>query len=264
MPPLRGTGFTEHDGDAAREARLASVPRTGRDQLADLRRTGRAALYHGFCTRGGCHVNAKGSTAVTTIPKAQATKRLARRHRGARHQRSTSTSNGRVSGVDYVKGGDRVLPAGRRRAAGQLHLRERAAAAALEVEGVPERARRTTTARSAGTTSATTPARRVTALFPLDLNNWYGLPAQGVAVDNWADDNFDHAGLDFIGGGNLWVYSDRRPIARRQHEHVRQGAALGLGVEGVHQAERRPLEHRLPAEDDAAVRGQLPRSRSRR
>ena len=52
----------------------------------------------------------------------------------------------------------------------------------------------------------------VTALFPFDLNNWYGLPAQGVAVDNWADDNFDHAGLDFIGGGNLWVYSDRRPI----------------------------------------------------
>lgn len=52
----------------------------------------------------------------------------------------------------------------------------------------------------------------VTALFPFDINNWYGLPAQGVAVDNWADDNFDHSGLDFIGGGNLWVYSDRRPI----------------------------------------------------
>src|SRR5439155_9638812 len=51
------------------------------------------------------------------------------------------------------------------------------------------------------------------ALFPFDLNNWYGLPAQGVAVDNWADDNFDHASLDFIGGGNLWIYSDRRPIA---------------------------------------------------
>ena len=52
----------------------------------------------------------------------------------------------------------------------------------------------------------------VTALFPWNLNAWYGLPAQGVAVDDWADDNFDHGGLDFIGGGNLWVYSDRRPI----------------------------------------------------
>src|SRR5207245_8551216 len=52
----------------------------------------------------------------------------------------------------------------------------------------------------------------VTALFPWNLNTWYGLPAQGVAVDNWADDNFDHASLDFIGGGNLWVYTERRPI----------------------------------------------------
>jgi gluconate 2-dehydrogenase alpha chain len=53
----------------------------------------------------------------------------------------------------------------------------------------------------------------VTALFPMNLNNWYGLPAQGVSIDDWADDNFDHAGLDFVGGGNLFLYSDRRPIA---------------------------------------------------
>ncbi len=53
----------------------------------------------------------------------------------------------------------------------------------------------------------------VLALFPHRLNRWYGLPAQGVAIDDWADDHFDHAGLDFIGGGNLWVYSDRRPIS---------------------------------------------------
>ena len=53
----------------------------------------------------------------------------------------------------------------------------------------------------------------VTALFPFNINTWYGLPAQGVAVDNFADDNFDHGGLDYIGGGNLWVMSDRRPIA---------------------------------------------------
>ena len=52
----------------------------------------------------------------------------------------------------------------------------------------------------------------VSALFRSNTSSWYGLPAQGVAVDDWADDNFDHSGLDFIGGGNLWVYSDRRPI----------------------------------------------------
>jgi gluconate 2-dehydrogenase alpha chain len=55
-------------------------------------------------------------------------------------------------------------------------------------------------------------ASTLTALFPWNLNNWYGMPAQGIAVDNWADDNFDHSAVDFIGGGNLWAYSDRRPI----------------------------------------------------
>jgi hypothetical protein len=44
----------------------------------------------------------------------------------------------------------------------------------------------------------------VTALFPFDINNWYGLPAR-VAVDDWADDNFDHSGLDFI-AGNLGLF----------------------------------------------------------
>ena len=91
----------------------------------------------------------------------------------------------------------------------------------------------------------------VAALFPFDLNNWYGLPAQGIAVDNWADDNFDHSGLDFIGGGNLWVYSDRRPIGAASMSTFGKAPDLGLGVEVVHQAECRSLEHRLPAEDDA-------------
>ena len=53
----------------------------------------------------------------------------------------------------------------------------------------------------------------VTALFPFDIKAWYGLPAQGVAIDNFADDNFDHSSYDFIGGCNLWAMSDRRPIA---------------------------------------------------
>ena len=30
-------------------------------------------VYHGYCGRGGCHISAKNSTAVTTIPEAQKT-----------------------------------------------------------------------------------------------------------------------------------------------------------------------------------------------
>jgi gluconate 2-dehydrogenase alpha chain len=67
----------------------------------------------------------------------------------------------------------------------------------------------------------------VTALFPKDLNNWYGLPAQGIAIDDWADDNFDHSALDFIGGGNLWVYSDRRPIGAASMDTWKKAPSWG-------------------------------------
>ena len=98
----------------------------------------------------------------------------------------------------------------------------------------------------------------------MNLNNWYGLPAQGVAVDDWADDNFDHSALDFIGGGNLFVYSDRRPIGAASMNTFGKAPQWGSAVEGVRQAERRSLARRVHPEDDAAVRGQLSRSRSRR
>ena len=103
MPPLRGTGFTEHDGGRRAEARLASVPRASRGETRSYQsRAG--CVYHGFCSRGGCHINAKGSTAVTTIPKAQATKRLTVVPKRT-SRRLKSDRNGRATGVKYVKGG---------------------------------------------------------------------------------------------------------------------------------------------------------------
>ena len=127
---------------------------------------------------------------------------------------------GRVTGVTYRDRRRGVLPAGEGRSAGQPHLRKHQAPAAVEIQGVPPTVCPTITGRSAGTTSATIRAAGVSALFPFDLEEpWYGLPAQGVAVDDFADDNFDHSGLDFIGGGNLWVMSDRRPIAAAGGKH---------------------------------------------
>jgi gluconate 2-dehydrogenase alpha chain len=210
MPPLRSTGFTELMSDAARKLGLHPFP--GPAAINSRTYQNRAACaFHGYCNRGGCHIRAKGSTAVTTIPKAQETGRL-----DVVTQATITTievdNEGRVSGVNYVKEGTEYF-----QPADVVLL------AAYVYENV--RLLRLSTSRaypnglsnnhgqvgqhyfSHNTTAA------VTALFPRDLNNWYGLPAQGVAVDNWADDNFDHSGLDFIGGGNLWVYSDRRPIA---------------------------------------------------
>jgi gluconate 2-dehydrogenase alpha chain len=209
MPALRGTGFTDMMGEAARKLGWHAFP--GPAAINSRTYENRAACaYHGYCSRGGCHIRAKGSTAVTTIPKAQQTGRL-QVVTEATVTRIDADGNGRVTGVTYVKGGEEYV---------------QPAAAVLLASYVYENVRMlllsTSPAYPKGLSNNHGQVGRhymshnqgaaVTGLFPRDINNWYGLPAQGVAVDNWADDNFDHAGLDFIGGGNMWVYSDRRPI----------------------------------------------------
>ncbi len=209
MPPLRGSGFTELMSDAARG--LGWHPFPGPAAIASRTYDGRAGcVYHGFCSRGGCHVDAKSSTLVSTIPKAMDTGRFSVVAR-ARVSRIEVDNDGRVRGVTYFKDGEEYF---------------QPADAVLLASYVYENVRMLLLSKSAAFPDGLSNNRGqvgrhyfthnhrgwVTALFPFDLNNWYGAAAQGVAVDDWADDNFDHAGLDFIGGGNLWVYTERRPI----------------------------------------------------
>ena len=209
MPPLRDSAFTAMMADAARK--LGWHPFAGPAAITSRAYDGRpACAYHGFCARGGCHIRSKSSTAVTTIPKAQQTKRFEVVTEAVVTTVDVDRS-GRVRGVNYVKGGaeyfqpaDVVLLASYVYENVRLLLVSKSAAFPNGLSNNHGQVGRHYFSHNQGAP--------VTALFPRDLNNWYGLPAQGVAVDDWADDNFDHGKLDFIGGGNLWVYSDRRPI----------------------------------------------------
>ena len=210
MPPLRGTGFSEMMATAARKLEWHPFP--GPAAINSRTYQNRAGCaYHGYCNRGGCHVSAKGSTAVTTIPKAQETGRLK-----VVTQATVTTveadTDGRVSGVNYLKNGveyfqpaDVVLLASYVYENVRVLLLSKSKAYPNGLSNNHRQVGRHYFSHNQGAS--------VTALFPRNLNNWYGLPAQGTAVDDWADDNFDHSGLDFIGGGNLWIYSDRRPIS---------------------------------------------------
>ena len=209
MPPLRGTGFTEMMAGAARS--LGWHPFPGPAAVTSERYQGRSAcVYHGFCNRGGCHVSAKGSTAVTTIPKAQRTKRLTVVTEA--HVTSINVdSRGRASGVRYLKGGtEYIQPADVVLLAGYTY--ENVRLLLLSTSPAFPKGLSNNHGQVGRHYFSHNQIATVNALFPRNLNTWYGLPAQGVAVDDWADDNFDHGALDFIGGGNLWVYSDRRPI----------------------------------------------------
>jgi gluconate 2-dehydrogenase alpha chain len=210
MPPLRGTSFTEMMAGAART--LGWKPFPGPAAVTTRAYQGRAGCaYHGYCARGGCHINAKGSTAVTTIPKAQATKRLSVVTEA--HVTTIEVGpNGRVSGVNYVKGGTEYFqPAKAVLIAGYVY--ENVRLLLLSKSKAFPNGLSNNHGQVGRHYFSHNQIGSVSALFPKPINNWYGLPAQGIAVDDWADDNFDHSGLDFIGGGNLWVYSDRRPIA---------------------------------------------------
>lgn len=209
MPALRWTGFLERLAGAAKGIGWHAFP--GPAAINTRSYQGRSAcMYHGFCNRGGCHVDAKNSTAVTTIPRAQATGRLKVVTR-AHVTTIESDAQGRVTGVNYLQDGTEyfqpakvVLLASYTYENVRLLLLSKGKAYPNGLSNNHGQVGRHYLSHHQGA--------GVSALFPFNVHAWYGLPAQGVAVDNWADDNFDHAGLDFIGGGNLWVYSDRRPI----------------------------------------------------
>src|SRR6202023_2399186 len=227
MPPLRGTEFTERMATTARKLGWHAFP--GPAAINSHTYDDRPACqYHGFCNRGGCHVNAKNSTAVSTIPKAMETKRLQVVTQAIATSVTCDDKSGRVTGVVYVKGGreyfqpaDVVLLASYTYENVRLLLLSKSKAFPNELSNNAGQV-----GKHYMTHNTTWP---VTALFPFDINNWYGLPAQGVAVDNWADDNFDHSGLDFIGGGNLWVYSDRRPIGAASMSTFGKAPTWGSG-----------------------------------
>ena len=210
MPPLHGSEFTKLMATAART--LGWHPFPGPAAINSQGYDDRpGCMYHGFCSRGGCPVSAKNSTAVSTIPKAVATGRLKIVTLATTTRVAVDEKSGRVTGVIYVRGGqeyfqpaDVVLLASYTYENVRLLLLSKSKAFPNGLSNNGGQVGKHYFSHATGST--------VSALFPFDINNWYGLPAQGVAIDNWADDNFDHSGLDFIGGGNLWIYSDRRPI----------------------------------------------------
>ena len=210
MRPLRSSPFTELMGDAARK--LDWNPFQGPAAITSELYDGRPPCqYHGFCNKGGCHVQAKSSTAFTTIPKAIDSGNLDV-VTFARVTNIVTDNNGKVTGVDYVKGSesffqpaDVVLVASYAYENVRLLQLSKSRAFPNGLVNNSGQVGRHYLSHHQGSP--------VLALFPNDLRNWYGLPAQGVAIDDWADDNFDHADMDFIGGANLWVHTDRKPMS---------------------------------------------------
>jgi gluconate 2-dehydrogenase alpha chain len=208
MPPLRSTEFIDRMSGAAKglgwhpfhpPAAINTQPRNGRS----------GCMYHGYCATGGCHVSAKNSTAVTTIPEAVKTKNLTIFDL-AHVRRIVTDSKGRVTGVNYVRNREEFFqPAKVVLLAGYTYENSRLlqlSKSAAYPNGLSNNH------GQVGKHFFAHYQDSITALFPFDVNIWYGLPAQGVTVDDFADDVYDHTGLGFIGGTSLHVRTERHAI----------------------------------------------------
>ena len=210
MPPLRTTGFMDHMTKAARNLKLH--PFIGPAAILSKPYEGRFACgYHGYCMSLGCHLEAKSSPAVSSIPKAMKTGKL-KVVTEASVTRIEVDRSGRATGVTYIKGSEEYF-----QPADVVFI------SSQTMENVRLLLLSTSAAFPKGLSNNHGQVGKhyfshaqfgsVSAVFPMDLRNWYGTPGQGICCDDWADDNFDHAGLNFIGGGTMYVYGERRPLA---------------------------------------------------
>jgi len=208
MPPLRHAGFADHMAEAAKRLGWHSYcPPAAINSVPYDKRT--ACFYHGFCGSGGCPVNAKNSTAVTTIPKAVGTGNL-KVVPYAHVIAIDSDDHGRVTGVRYLKDKREYFqPASVVLLASYTY--ENTRLLLLSKSKTYPRGLSNTHGQ-VGLHYMSHTRSGVMGLFPFDLNRWYGTPAQGTSLDDWSDDNFDHSGLGFIGGGNLLVPMEAKPI----------------------------------------------------
>jgi gluconate 2-dehydrogenase alpha chain len=210
MPPLRDTEYTDLMMVAAKK--LGWHPFRGPAAINSQPYKGRpACVYHGYCNRGGCHISAKNSTAVTTIPEALTTKNLTIFDK-AHVRRIVVDNSGRVTGVEYRKEGKEyfqpakaVLIASYTYENSRLLLLSKSKAYPRGLSNNHGQVGRHYFGHWA--------TLNVHALFPFDLNLWYGAMAQSVEVDDFADDHYDHSGFGFIGGTCLHVSPEQHPIA---------------------------------------------------
>ncbi len=214
MPHLRSTDYLEMMKRAARSlgwnpfhspAAINSEPRDGRG----------ACGYHGYCDRGGCHLEAKNSTCFSTIPNAQKTKNLTIFDR-AQVTRIVVDGNGKVTGVSYIFDDLEYFQPAKAVLVGSYTYENVRLLLLSKSKAFPNglgNNKGQVGKHYFGHWDAQAGAS-ASALFPMDLNVWYGaILSQGVVIDEWADDSFDHSGLGFIGGASMTVNTEKHPIA---------------------------------------------------
>jgi len=211
MPPLRMAGLSDAFRQACEAmgyhpypvpAGINSVPHDGRP----------ACTYCGYNAFFGCHIDAKSTVDLTFVRKALATGNLEIRTE-SRVLRVTTNAKGQASGVDYID------------AEGTLgHLDAPIVVlAAYTFENVRllllsknDKSPTGLANRHGQVGKYFTPKQlpRTLGILPgHTVNRFTGPSAQGMLIDDFLSDNFDHTGLGFIRGASLGVIQQSQPIS---------------------------------------------------
>ena len=210
LPPLRMAGLSNHFRQACEAlgyhpypvpAGINSIPHDGRP----------ACTYCGYNAFFGCHIDAKSTVDLTFVKKALATGNLKIRT-NSRVVRVTTNAKGHASGVDYVD------------AEGTMgHLDAPIVVlAAYTFENVrllllsaTDKSPKGLANRRGQVGKYFTPKQlpRTLGILPgHTVNRFTGPSAQGMLIDDFLSDNFDHTGLGFIRGASLGVIQQTQPI----------------------------------------------------
>jgi gluconate 2-dehydrogenase alpha chain len=208
MPPLRASGLGALFAEAAHAeghhpfplpAAILTTPWQGRH----------ACTYCSFCSRFGCHVDAKASAQNTVLTEALATGRL-RILTDARVLEILADESGAAAGVRYLDGSEE-----RRLEANAVVLAcyafENTRLLLLSKDQRHKRGLGNETGQ-VGRHYMTRQQPSVHALFAgRKLNRFIGPTAQAMAIADLSADHFDHSGLGFIRGGRIAAFNQYLP-----------------------------------------------------
>lgn len=232
MPPLRGTEFTERMAEAARKLGWHPFPSPAAINTRPYR--GRpGCAYHGYCSFGGCHISAKNSTAVTTIPEAVKTKNLTIFDH-AQVTRIEAAPDGRVSGVRYIRQGREYFQPSRVVLLASYTYENSRLLLLSKSKPYPRGLSNNHGQVGRNYFGHWSAQGSIVALFPFDINNWYGLPAQGGDHRQLGRRQLRPRGPRFHRRHDAPPAHRDAPHRRRLHAHVRPGAWLGRPLESLH------------------------------
>ena len=211
LPPLRRSGWTNLMKGAAE--RLGMHPFPGPAAIRSGPYKGLPGCeYCGFCTFNGCMVEAKGSTNYNAIPDAQKTGHL-KIVPMARATKIEVDSNGRATGVTYLKGGRQFFqPADLVILSTYVYENTRLLLLSTS-KAFPKGL--SNNSGQVGKHYISHVYAGASGLFPgKRLNLFSGPGAQRNSVDDWNGDNFDHKGLGFIAGAIIDSRMEAKPIGQ--------------------------------------------------